>query len=205
MPSPQRIPAASASAVSGRMPRPATTTSAQRLATRGPHGGPVSALLDADDGIAGEDAHALLLECPSDERGEVLRVRSRADRLLREDHRHRLPVLRERRGELGADEPAADHDDIAPRDGAQAAVVGVRAVVDDPLAADREPSGRAARREEQAIVAVFDALIVVHHARAQVDRRRSASEVEVDAGNVPQPDALLRLAQPQPLVSGGRA
>lgn len=169
------------------------------LPAAGPDDCRVAARLDRGDRLPGEDAHALLAEGAGQVGGERRRVDARPDHLLREDHRHLPPGRGERRRDLRADEAAPDDRDAAARGGVQPAVVGERAQVDDAVAARRQPARRSAGREEEALEAVDVPLVVAHLAGDWVDRERAPAGEEIEPLYVRQPDALLRLAEPQPL------
>ena len=135
--------------------------------------------------------------------GQVGGEEPRADPLLGKGERHLPPVRAQGRGELGADEPAAE-DDEAPAalgERAEAAVVAERAEVDDVVAVVAGQAPRAAAgREQEPLVAVGLAAIVGRASRGRVERDDAPPEVQVDAElRRPAPDGLLALSLPEPL------
>ena len=75
---------------------------------------------------SGSTSTPLLAVVVGDERGELGREEPPADRRLGEDHRHPAARADERRGDLGADEAAADHDDVRARRRRARAAAGSR-------------------------------------------------------------------------------
>ena len=163
------------------------------------------AVLDALDQLARQHLDAALAVVARDVVGKLRREEARADPLLGEDHRHRAAAPGERRGDLGADEAAADDDEACTFHGglADAAVVVEGPVVDDAAVA-REAARPPARREQQALVAVRLAGVVDGGAGVQVDLDDAAREHELDAevGGA-APDHRLVLPLPERLRERG--
>ena len=156
--------------------------------------------LHRGDRLAGEHLDAPLAVVLGHELAEPLRQQTRIEPVLGDDHRHRTPVRRQRSGDLGADEAAADHDDSRPVAGepAQPAVVVERAEVDDLAVAPAEAPRPAAGGEQHLLVAVPVTLVVDRAGRSEVDAGDSPGQPEVDSELVgPLPDRALLAAAPE--------
>ena len=139
------------------MPRPATTASASSVRPLSSVTGTALLALDARDELAGDHLDAVAAVELVHRLGHVGREEARPDPVLREHEPHRAARRRERRRELGADEAAAEHDEVRAGAGerAKAPVVGQAAEVHDVAAGvARKPPRAAPGREQELLVAV---------------------------------------------------
>ena len=134
------------------------------------HRRPIRARLDVGHGGAGQHLDALLAERVNQVGSHAGREDAVADARLREDERHVVALLAQRRGHFRADEAAANDDEARPSVGvgAQGAIVGQGAVVVDGVTAEGQPARVAARRQQQTAVAVARAIIKRHRPRRRV-------------------------------------
>ena len=174
--------------MSGSMPSPATTASA-----------PSSRESPAWTALARQHLDALLAVVVGDELRERGGEEAGADPVVGEEHGHVRAARLQRRRDLGADEAAA-HDDEPPvvaGEPAKALVVVEGAEVDRIVEAV-DLTRLAARRQQDALVAVFVALVVGRGAAVEVERDDPAAGVQLGPELLrPAPDRALVLALPE--------
>ena len=125
-----------------------------------------------------------------------------ADPRTREEHDHILPIHRQCRSDLRADEPAADDREALALFGqrAQPLIIVERAIVDHVIAAPGEAPWGAAGRQEQLVKGVDRSLVIRHAFVRRIKRLGRSPQVEIDALRCDiDPDALQRLAFPERL------
>src|SRR5690606_16987101 len=146
--------------------------------------------------------HAAFTVVPVQEARELGREEAAADAVLGEQHDDLLPDHGERGGDLGADEPAADHrEPLAPlRPAPQPAVVFEGAIVEHAVRIAGELPRRAAGGQQSLPEAVDFAGVVAAFLGDRVQRHGGAAEPQLDAALIrAAPYALERLALPQRL------
>ena len=181
MPSSTARPAASASAVFGWMPIPATMLPAGIARPALGRDRELSAALgQADGAFAGQHLDPFLPVVGVEELHQVGGEHPVAHARAGGDQGHGLAVHRQRGSDFGADEAAADdHRPLAlARGRAQAAVVVQGAKVDDAVAAKRQAAGRAAGRQQQLAIRVDAALVVAHLAGRDVEGLGGAPQMQ---------------------------
>ena len=140
-----------------------------------------------------------------EERGQVGRKEAAADAGFGEDHHDLFAVHGQGCRDLRADKPTADHGEALPacRLLTQALVVLDRAVVVDPMAADRKTAGRHAGREQQLVEAVLGSPVVDDALVLKIEHAAGAAEMEINPKLIrAQPHAVQRFALPELLGEG---
>ena len=163
--------------------------------------GPGADLLDE---LSRENGDALLAVVVVDERRELCGEETCADPVVREDDGHVASVRRERGGDLGADEPAADHGDADSVAGEARAAAGSRRASGSRRRRRRRPTAGVAAchrsRAGPSRTSASSPVSSVAVARIEVERDDASAGVDLDAelGRPAEHGALL-LAAPQRL------
>ena len=134
-----------------------------------------------------------------------------ANRCAREEQDNVFPVHRQRGGDFGADEPAANHREALAALGqpAQPLVIVERAIVDHIIAAPGQAPWSPAGRQEQFVEGVDGSLVIPHRFAFRIEHARDSSQNQLDSllSDV-DPHILLgrafpeRLGERWPLVGG---
>jgi len=148
----------------------------------------------------------VLAPTPAPVRGDAAEEERHAPPLRRARHLLEVRLVAVERGrDLGADESAPDHEEAGAPIGepAQPAVVVERAEVDDVARRIPQPARAAAGREQERPVLVRSAAVVAGALRVGVDPHDPAAADQLRTGlSGLAPDAVLRVALPQPLGQG---